>query len=31
VYDLLKYRSLVITESAAKAVQDRLLGEADEG
>lgn len=31
VYDLLKYRSLVITESAAKAVQDRLLGEADVG
>lgn len=30
VYDLLKYPSLVITESAAKAVQQRLLGTADE-
>lgn len=30
VYDLLKYRSLVITESAVKAVQERLLGETSE-
>lgn len=27
VYDLLKYRTLVITESAAKAVEARILGE----
>lgn len=31
VYDLLKYPSLVITESAAKAIEQRLLGTADEG
>lgn len=31
VYDLLKYPSLVITERAAKAVQDRLLGNEGEG
>lgn len=31
VYDLLKYRSLIITESAVRAVQQRLLGESDEG
>jgi large subunit ribosomal protein L4 len=31
VYDLLKYPTLVITESAAKAISDRLLGEGEEG
>lgn len=31
VYDLLRYPSLVITESAVKAIQTRLLGESSEG